>query len=105
MGTILDDKVIEKQRKAAMQVQQAQEVQHAQEQYSTRVESSPVAISDSDTSNGCGTHRIEKNAAITTPPPLVFQGVFYRDLTVVGNLLSQARFNYPMPVKYEALSC
>lgn len=34
-----------------------------------------------------------------------FQGVFCRDLAVVGNLLSQAGFNRPIPVKYEALSC
>ncbi|CAA2963864.1 uncharacterized protein LOC111377034 [Olea europaea subsp. europaea] len=97
MGTILDDEVTEKDRKAVMQVQQAQE------QCSTRVESIPVAISD--TSNGSGTHRIENNAAITTPPTSVFQGIFCRDLTVVGNLLSQAGFNRPMPMKYEALSC
>ncbi|KAK1316747.1 hypothetical protein QJS10_CPA05g00262 [Acorus calamus] len=35
----------------------------------------------------------------------VFQGVFCRDLAVVGSLISQAGFNRPMPVKYEALSC
>ncbi|GAB2282227.1 hypothetical protein Dimus_016778 [Dionaea muscipula] len=34
-----------------------------------------------------------------------FQGVFCRDLAVVGNLLSQTGFNRPLPVKYEALSC
>ncbi|XP_061353204.1 uncharacterized protein LOC133297980 isoform X2 [Gastrolobium bilobum] len=37
--------------------------------------------------------------------PAVFQGVFCRDLSVVGNLLSQVGFNRPIPVKYEALSC
>ncbi|CAA2971836.1 Hypothetical predicted protein, partial [Olea europaea subsp. europaea] len=97
MGTILADDVTEKQRKATIQVQQAEE------QYSTRVESILVAISG--TSNGCGTHRIEKNAAIKTPPPLLFHGVFYRDLMVVGNLLSQAGLGCSMPMKYEALSC
>lgn len=35
----------------------------------------------------------------------VFQGVFCRDISVVGNLLSQVGFNRPIPVKYEALSC
>ncbi|XP_071718799.1 uncharacterized protein [Rutidosis leptorrhynchoides] len=35
----------------------------------------------------------------------VYQGVFCRDLAVVGNLLSQTGFNRPIPVKYEALSC
>lgn len=34
-----------------------------------------------------------------------FQGVFCRDLAVVGNLLSQAGFNRPLSVKYEALTC
>ncbi|XP_077219307.1 uncharacterized protein LOC143853431 [Tasmannia lanceolata] len=35
----------------------------------------------------------------------VFQGVFCRDIAVVGNLISQVGFNRPIPVKYEALSC
>ncbi|KAL5996344.1 hypothetical protein ACLOJK_026421 [Asimina triloba] len=35
----------------------------------------------------------------------IFQGVFCRDLAIVGNLISQAGFNRPLPVKYEALSC
>ncbi|CAA0828252.1 Heat shock protein DnaJ with tetratricopeptide repeat [Striga hermonthica] len=47
----------------------------------------------------------DKKAPITTPPASVFQGVFCRDLAVVGNLLSQAGFNRPITVKYEALSC
>jgi len=34
----------------------------------------------------------------------LYLGVFCRDLVVVGSLLSQARFNRPIPVKYEALS-
>ncbi|XP_074316072.1 uncharacterized protein LOC141652472 [Silene latifolia] len=34
-----------------------------------------------------------------------FQGVFCRDLAVVGSLLSQAGFNRPISVKFEALSC
>ncbi|MFS7976291.1 putative DnaJ domain, Chaperone J-domain superfamily [Helianthus anomalus] len=34
-----------------------------------------------------------------------FQGVFCRDLAVVGNLLSQTGFNRPIQVKYEGLSC
>ncbi|KAL8232776.1 hypothetical protein R6Q57_002554 [Mikania cordata] len=34
-----------------------------------------------------------------------FQGVFCRDLAVVGSLLSQTGFNRPIQVKYEALSC
>lgn len=34
-----------------------------------------------------------------------YQGVFCRDLAVVGSLLSQVGFNRPLAVKYEALSC
>lgn len=34
-----------------------------------------------------------------------FQGVFCRDLAVVGSLLSQNGFNRSIPVKYEGLSC
>lgn len=36
---------------------------------------------------------------------LEYQGVFCRDIAVVGNLLSQTGFNLPIPLKYEALSC
>uniref|UniRef100_A0A0D9X366 J domain-containing protein n=1 Tax=Leersia perrieri TaxID=77586 RepID=A0A0D9X366_9ORYZ len=35
----------------------------------------------------------------------VFQGVFCRDMAVVGNLLSRGGFDRPMPVKCEAMSC
>ncbi|KAK9684983.1 hypothetical protein RND81_10G247300 [Saponaria officinalis] len=34
-----------------------------------------------------------------------FQGVFCRDLAVVGSLLSQAGFNRPISVKFEGLTC
>ncbi|CAN8285862.1 unnamed protein product [Cochlearia groenlandica] len=34
-----------------------------------------------------------------------YQGVFCRDLAAVGNLLTRAGFNHPIPVKYEALTC
>ncbi|KAL2535492.1 Heat shock protein DnaJ with tetratricopeptide repeat [Forsythia ovata] len=110
MATILDEEAAGKQRKKAANALQAahsaaMQVQQAQEQSSSRVE--PIPVSISDTSNGGGgNHRIENNAAaITTPPASVFQGVFCRDLSVVGSLLSQSGFNRQMPVKYEALSC
>lgn len=35
----------------------------------------------------------------------VVEGVFCRDLTVVGSLIARTGFNQPIPVKYEALSC
>ncbi|XP_042518729.1 uncharacterized protein LOC122092472 isoform X2 [Macadamia integrifolia] len=47
---------------------------------------------------------VNANAAATATAA-VFQGVFCRDLAVVGNLLSQVGFDIPIPVKYEALSC
>ncbi|XP_010938305.2 uncharacterized protein [Elaeis guineensis] len=50
-------------------------------------------------SKGCGV-RGEKSAAVSA-----FQGVFCRDLAVVGSLLSQVGLNRAIPVKYEALSC
>lgn len=37
---------------------------------------------------------------VVTPAPAVYQGVFCRDLAVVGSLLART-----IPVKYEALSC
>ncbi|KAL3827775.1 hypothetical protein ACJIZ3_016577 [Penstemon smallii] len=82
MSIILDEEAVEKQRKkAAIQ---------AQEQ--PKVESIPVAIEI-------------KPPPVLTPPTSVFQGVFCRDLSVVGNLLSQPGFNRSIPMKYEALSC
>ncbi|KAL1341178.1 hypothetical protein HN51_027662 [Arachis hypogaea] len=44
------------------------------------------------------------SSASTTNPSLL-QGMFCRDLSMVGNLLSQAGFNPSIPMKYEALSC
>ncbi|KAG6432712.1 hypothetical protein SASPL_104297 [Salvia splendens] len=76
MSTILDEEAAEKQRKKVVAVQQPPPM--------------PVA---------------EESKAIKTPPPSVYQGVFCRDIAVVGNLLAQAGFNRPIPVKYEALSC
>jgi hypothetical protein len=51
---------------------------------------------------------MEDKFAMSSPSianPTVFQGVFCRDLTVVGNLLSQRFSSRSIPVKYEALSC
>ncbi|KAF8089724.1 hypothetical protein N665_0498s0025 [Sinapis alba] len=44
----------------------------------------------------------------TQPKPVnsnAYQGVFCRDLAAVGNLLTRAGFNHPIPVKLEALTC
>ncbi|TVU37123.1 hypothetical protein EJB05_10419 [Eragrostis curvula] len=45
-------------------------------------------------------------AAATSPMSPPFQGVFCRDMAVVGNLLSRGAFDHrPIPVKCEAMSC
>ncbi|KAM0071866.1 putative DnaJ domain, tetratricopeptide-like helical domain superfamily [Helianthus debilis subsp. tardiflorus] len=83
---IQEDEVAEKERKkASAALQQEMQLQH-QEPVKT-----VNKMDDQDCEN--------KKAAS------VYQGVFCRDLAVVGNLLSQARFNRPIPMKYEALSC
>ncbi|XP_057782198.1 uncharacterized protein LOC131000345 [Salvia miltiorrhiza] len=83
MSTILDEEAAEKQRKKAVQ-----------QPAPAPAPAMPVAVAVA-----------EESKAIKTPPASVFQGVFCRDLAVVGNLLAQAGFNRPIPVKYEALSC
>ncbi|KAG9157200.1 hypothetical protein Leryth_004879 [Lithospermum erythrorhizon] len=47
-------------------------------------------------------NRTENNNCTSAP---AFQGMFCRDLTVAGSLLSQTGFSNPLPLKYEALSC
>ncbi|KAK4407910.1 hypothetical protein Sango_0372000 [Sesamum angolense] len=106
MATILDEESAEKQRKkAAAALQAAVQTQPSTQQPPVvRVEAIQEVASGNNNSN-----RIEKKAAVASPPASVFQGVFCRDLAAVGNLLSQTGYNHPMPmpipVKYEALSC
>lgn len=113
MATIKDEEAAEKQRKkavAALQLMQ-QQVQLNQEQQQSRTETygtvvmqqqfqqSGLETLDSDV---CSTALCSNaNAANMT----VFKGVFCRELAMAGNLLSQAGFNQPIPVKYEALTC
>ncbi|XP_038995854.1 uncharacterized protein LOC120120243 isoform X2 [Hibiscus syriacus] len=82
MCTIMDEEAAEKKRKkaAAIQVKQTNYCKSRSE---------PETSLGSSTSSNTN----------------VFQGVFCRDLAVVGNLLSQVGFNRPLQVKYEALSC
>ncbi|KAL6657234.1 hypothetical protein ACP70R_005014 [Stipagrostis hirtigluma subsp. patula] len=44
-------------------------------------------------------------ATASTPISPPFQGVFCRDMAVVGTLLSRGAFDGPIPVKCEAMSC
>ncbi|KAL3531527.1 hypothetical protein ACH5RR_010849 [Cinchona calisaya] len=101
MTAIMEEEASEKQRKkAALQVEQA-----AREQ-SMVVESINAAAASKakEVCNG-DSNRIENKGSNAAATASVFEGVFCRDLAVVGNLLSQVGFNRPIPVKYEALSC
>lgn len=99
MSTIMDEEAAEKQRKKAAAIQTQQTTQNA------KMESNPSAVEIS------GPNRINSNenkvasASSGSNTASVFQGVFCRDLAAVGNLLSQAGFNRPLAVKFEALSC
>ncbi|CAN4113416.1 unnamed protein product [Withania somnifera] len=101
MTTIVDEEAAEKQRTKAVQAMQ-QQVQQTQEQQQSRAE----AISKSPSRRA-----VEAAASLNTTSSSTnassFQGLFCRDLAIVGNLLSQAGagFNRPIPMKYEALSC
>uniref|UniRef100_A0ACD5XK28 Uncharacterized protein n=1 Tax=Avena sativa TaxID=4498 RepID=A0ACD5XK28_AVESA len=47
---------------------------------------------------------LSKTSSVASPAP-VYQGVFCRDLAVVGTLLSRGGFDRTLPVKCEAMSC
>ncbi|XP_020234858.1 uncharacterized protein LOC109814760 [Cajanus cajan] len=102
MGCIMDEEAAEKQRKkAALQAIQVQK---------EKANESECNKGESIQSNRSSVENIQtsQNKSVvfsSTVNPAVFQGVFCRDLAVVGSLLSQAGFNRSMPVKYEALSC
>ncbi|KAI3860697.1 hypothetical protein MKX03_014733 [Papaver bracteatum] len=124
MATIMDEAAVEKQRQktqaalqaAALQVQaQAQVQQTPQQVHQIAMSESKLdgelqkqVLSSSASTNSCSSpdynlNLQEKKSAAAAAA--VFQGVFCRDIAVVGNLLSQANFSRPIPVKYEALSC
>ncbi|CAK9322289.1 unnamed protein product [Citrullus colocynthis] len=91
MTAIMDEEAAEKQRKrtAAAAAMQMQQQQQSHEGGVDEMELKSEEIAGSNLSHN------------TT----VYQGVFCRDLAVVGNLLSQVGFGRPIAVKYEALSC
>nr|XP_043636305.1 uncharacterized protein LOC122607404 [Erigeron canadensis] len=96
MKTILDEEANEKQRKkASAALQHAMQLnEHHQQQQSSKPVTRTTTIS---TRTNKSRNQVENTNA--------FQGVFCRDLAIVGNLLSQAGYNRPIPVKYEGLSC
>ncbi|XP_065860364.1 uncharacterized protein [Euphorbia lathyris] len=125
MNTIMDEEAAEKQRKkaavalqaaqAAIQIQQTttqnhnnnpkHEIKHSSMEISGpkhEIKHSSMEISGS---NRINSENIAAAAATASGGSNPFQGVFCRDLAVVGNLLSQVGFNRPITVKYEALSC
>lgn len=104
MTTIMDEEAVEKQKKAAAALQVATAIQAKQAHEQTKLEAELSAASVvSPEVSAC--NRVENKGTTTPPPASVYQGVFCRDIAVVGNLLSQVGFNLPIPVKYEALSC
>ncbi|XP_023547612.1 uncharacterized protein LOC111806502 isoform X2 [Cucurbita pepo subsp. pepo] len=115
MATISDEEATEKQRKkaaaalqaaqaAAIQVQQQQQQQLLQAQ-ECHLERELIKAALRTPSKPMKTERIGASDNKSSTEKSTFQGVFCRDLTVVGNLLLQAGLNRPLPVKYEALSC
>ncbi|KAF8394644.1 hypothetical protein HHK36_020860 [Tetracentron sinense] len=102
MAVIMDEEAAEKQRQktvAALQATAVQiQAQVAVPEPKFEGEMSKSTMGSSDYSLG-SIGLQEKTTAS------VFQGVFCRDIAVVGNLISQAGFNRPIPVKYEGLSC
>ncbi|CAN6690384.1 unnamed protein product [Malus baccata var. baccata] len=115
MATITEEEATEKQRKkaaAALQAAQAaaMQVQVSQNQaQESRMESSSPSSCSSNSSNRNRSNHNKNNmhssSSEAKEASASFQGVFCRDIAVVGNLLSQVGFNRPIPVKYEALSC
>lgn len=108
MATIMDEEAAEKQRKKATAALQAaaavaKPIQQTQESIpESEMKMNASSKNSSSEVSGCTKTAPSSSSSSNTS---VFQGVFCRDLSVVGNLLSQAAFNRQIPVKYEALSC
>lgn len=91
-NSIAEEEAAEKERKKAQRaLQQAQAQAQGQEQVELHNHTVQAHKDVDRPNNGLGS--------------FPYQGVFCRDLAVVGSLLSQAGFNRPLTLKYEALSC
>lgn len=107
MSNIMDEEAAEKRRKKATAALQAAAIQVQQQTQNCKLEpeiNQPTTASVEIT----GSNRInsnDQNKGPTSSNTSVYQGIFCRDIAAVGNLLSQAGFNRPLTVKYEALSC
>lgn len=114
MNTILEEEAsAEKQKKMVLQLQQtnanAHVIQASTNAHVTQASSNAHVNAVVEVlQKKSREEMLEEKYAMSSPSivnPTVFQGVFCRDLTVVGNLLSQRFSNRSIPVKYEALSC
>lgn len=111
MTTIMDEEAAEKQRKKAAAALQAAQVQ-VQAQAQAKAQAAAAAIQIKQTQEAMiefestsSNSNSNSNRMVHSSEAKAFQGVFCRDIAVVGNLLSQVGFNRPITVKYEALSC
>lgn len=104
MATIMDEEAAEKQRKkatTALQAAQAAVKKPVQQIQEPKPESESNSTLNNLPSEVSGCNKTTSSSSNNS----IYQGVFCRDLSVVGNLLSQAGFNRQITVKYEALSC
>ncbi|XP_050377431.1 uncharacterized protein LOC126794705 isoform X2 [Argentina anserina] len=109
--TIMDEEAAEKQRKkAAAALQAAQAQAQAQAQAAQAAAAAAIQIQQTQEAliefeSASSNSNSNSNRMVHSSEAKAFQGVFCRDIAVVGNLLSQVGFNRPITVKYEALSC
>ncbi|KAL5791921.1 hypothetical protein ACOSP7_000515 [Xanthoceras sorbifolium] len=104
MSNIVDEEAAEKRRKKATTVALQAAIQVQQHTQNSILETECNQALDMDMS-GSNMINLSENDGPNSSNSNVYQGVFCRDLAAVGHLLSQAGFNRPLPVKYEALSC
>ncbi|XP_057424774.1 uncharacterized protein LOC130718258 [Lotus japonicus] len=105
-GVIVEEENAEKQRKMNVVQKTANAV--VQVQHKIQMKTDEVKIDDYNGNKPDKLVYESRKCAASSPSivnPSAFQGVFCRDIAVVGNLLSQGRFNRSIPVKYEALTC
>ncbi|KAK4379853.1 hypothetical protein RND71_001715 [Anisodus tanguticus] len=115
----------ELQQARAEAMQQVKHTQKLQQSRTEEISNAASRVPSKAVANTNTTSRVPSEAAVSTTTlcnsraeskvvvssstnnATSFQGVFCRDLAIVGNLLSQANagFNRAIPMKYEALSC
>lgn len=106
--TIMDEEAAEKQRKksaAALQAAQVQAQAKAQAAAAAAIQIQQTQEAMIEFESASSNSKSNSSGMVHSSEAKAFQGVFCRDIAVVGNLLSQVRFNRPITVKYEALSC